>query len=76
MNSQLGRIETETNAVPRCLQVKEDLLFSGWMDWSLKMHDVRSGKQIWSLEKCQKGGVTALELSKNSKNICTGGTDG
>ena len=51
-------------------------MFSGWSDWSLKMHDVQANKLVWQIEKCQKGGVTALELSANMKSICTGGQDG
>lgn len=51
-------------------------MFSGWSDWSLKMHDLRSCQQIWSLGQCHKGGVTALDLSKNLKHVCTGGNDG
>ena len=71
-----GRIEVGNNVVPLCFQIHEDLLFSGWNDNSLKMHDLNTTKAIWSVDNCQKGGVTSLELSKNLKTICTGGQDG
>lgn len=62
--------------MPRCFQIRDELLFSGWSDWSLKMHDLRSSQQVWSLDQCHKGGVTALDLGKGLKHICTGGNDG
>lgn len=51
-------------------------MFSGWSDWSLKLHDLKNSSKIWSLDQCHKGGVTAIDLSQNMKNICTGGNDG
>jgi WD40 repeat protein len=70
------RVELGDQVAPKCFQVREELMFSGWADRSLRMHDLTSGKQIWCVENCQKGGVTTLELSRDSKNICTGGSDG
>lgn len=40
------------------------------------MYDLRNGQQVWSLDQCHKGGVSALDLGKSLKHICTGGNDG
>lgn len=71
-----GRIEIGDQSVPRSFQIRADLLYAGWSDWSIKMHDINSGKMIWSIDKSHKGSVSAIDLSTNNKIMCTGGQDG
>jgi len=61
---------------PQCLTLNEDLILSGWEDGKVRAHDVDSGKQVWLIDNCHRGGVTAILLSHNQRFLCTGGEEG
>mmetsp|Transcript_29123 Transcript_29123/g.38302 ORF Transcript_29123/g.38302 Transcript_29123/m.38302 type:complete len:626 (+) Transcript_29123:45-1922(+) len=61
---------------PRCLTLNEDLILSGWQDGRVRAHDIDNGKQLWLIENCHRGGVTALLLSHNQRFVVSGGEEG
>lgn len=71
-----GSILVPKAGSPQTMQIKDDIMISGWQDGGLRMHEIGSSNQIWQLDNAHKGGITSLELTKDSKMIATGGTEG
>lgn len=58
------------------MQIKDEIMISGWGDGSLKMHEVSTTNQIWEISNTHKNGLESLELSEDMRFIATGGGDG
>ena len=73
----INKIKSNKGGSPLTLQIKDDIMLSGWVDGALRMHMIdNEGKQVWELANTHKGGVTSLELTADSKFIATGGAEG
>jgi WD40 repeat protein len=71
-----ARIENKDLSIPKCFQIREEMIISGWSNGMMQMHDAKSCNKIWQIDNCHKEGILTVELSKNSRSICTGGADG
>ena len=58
------------------MQVKDEIMISGWRDGGLRMHEVSTSNQIWEICNTHKNGIESLELSSDMRFIATGGGDG
>eukprot|EP00753_Platysulcus_tardus_P020616 PLAT8282.1.p1 GENE.PLAT8282.1~~PLAT8282.1.p1 ORF type:complete len:625 (-),score=294.66 PLAT8282.1:68-1903(-) len=61
---------------PTCLAYSMDTLISGWEDGKVRCHRADNGELLYEIENVHRGGVTALQLSRNQRFIVTGGTEG
>jgi WD40 repeat protein len=71
-----ARCIANNSGSPLCLNYNDEIVLSGWQDGKIRLFSSETGQQIWMIENAHKGGVCALNISKNMKFFCTGGNEG
>lgn len=74
--SVYARCLAATAAHPTCTVFTEEIIISGWSDGKVRSFWVDTQEPLWTVDNAHKGGVSALDLSKNFKFFVTGGVDG
>lgn len=71
-----GGCQTRVTGEPLCLAFTGEVLFSGWEDGRIRAHEADEGEELWSIDNCHRGGVTAIVVSHNRKFLVSGGAEG
>lgn len=61
---------------PLSLAFSGTAVFVGWEDGKIRAYDADEGVELWAIDNCHKGGVSALALSHNQRFLCSGGMRG
>ena len=71
-----GYCQVKITGEPQCLDFTGEALFTGWQDGKIRAHEAETGEELWAIDQCHRGGVTALAVSNNRKFLVSGGEEG
>ena len=76
--SVISRCAVQSSAAifPNCCIFTDEVIISGWSDGKIRSFKIEGSSPLWEINNAHKSGVTAINLSFNSKFICSGGNEG
>lgn len=67
---------SRNSGLPLSLAFSGTAAFVGWEDGKIRAYDADEGVELWAIDDCHRGGVSALLLSHNQRFLCSGGVRG
>lgn len=69
-------VSSRNCGLPLCVAFSGAAVFVGWEDGKIRAYDADEAAELWAIDNCHRGGVTALALSANGRFVCSGGARG